>query len=304
MRTTETQKKKEIFENELDDIVSLARKPLKTKTQQVNIDKKIKAKVRSLTKLLVCLIFALPFLLLGCQKKETKEDQMKMKIAQAFKMTNISVSPLKTTKDWQIGTWAWIWNEGSFPITFRCNNYPQFTDVENYTIDQLMTGINVALYPAIYDIRYNSTHDPSNMTYCSNHLDAAIEMDSVIVDGTPIGLQGQYSDYMIIVDMIGVQSVDFDGQITNRPVFSSATGDQVVPLYWYAYIDPYVTPDDQLGNLVITFDPLTGRSPAKVDFSAIAPGQGYIYHIITVYGNEQFTAMEFPNWNFQDIQVN
>jgi hypothetical protein len=173
----------------------------------------------------------------GCKKSEEPKPQGKL-ITQTFTLETILTQDMGSEKAWDKNTW--VYNYSSTPFELKISNANNSYTKQVSITDLLAGGISFQMLPGVYSITYSPVHSPR----FSNVLDVSISMSNVSITGSPVVLQGNLADGLVILDLPGITNV----QLTNPPsqpgetiFFKDATRD-----FWYAYTDHGFTGNDNI----------------------------------------------------------
>lgn len=260
-----------------------------------NINKRItrlteqaKQRIQSVV-IAIMMIFAIG--LTSCDKQEQPIVEREI-ITQELKLKNIYSMPM--TKGFDPSTWVYEYNTEPFELTFTNLSNPSESITRSVTIAQLQAGINVNIFSGTYNITYQTT--TNNITKC----DIKINMENVIIDGTPIELSATYDDYLVVFDVpsiLAVSDVYFGGKSSGTILF---TFTKHADGFVYAYFnnrDYYYDSDSAMWYYTNT-----AHIPAYKVFLPVETFKyGNVYWYTAPIGAS--TQITFPNWDVNKITV-
>jgi hypothetical protein len=71
------------------------------------------------------------------------------------------------------------------------------------TVQQLIAGVSINIFAGTYNITYTTT-DGDN-----SKVNIKINMPNTVVNGTPIHMNATYNNYLLVIDMVNVKSVEW-----------------------------------------------------------------------------------------------
>jgi len=148
------------------------------------------------------------FLLSGCEKdfKDVKPTQQL--ITQSFNMTTILTDDLKKGFDPNTFVVEYVTTPTILTLTDGENTYTTTT-----TIQDLINGsVVMEMLPGVYDITFNPNKGQYLDLYISDKMVVDINMMDVNIQGTPITLQGNLKDGLIVVDIPNVREVRLNNE--------------------------------------------------------------------------------------------
>ncbi len=213
-------------------------------------------------------------------------------ITQELKLKNIYTMPM--TKGFDPSTWVYEYNTEPFELTFTNLNNQSESITRSVTIAQLQAGINVNIFSGTYNITYQTT--TNNITKC----DIKINMENVIIDGTPIELSATYDDYLVVFDVpsiLAVSDVYFGGKSSGTILF---TFTKHADGFVYAYFnnrDYYYGSDSAMWYYTNT-----AHIPAYKVFLPVETFKyGNVYWYTAPIGAS--TQITFPDWTVNKITI-
>ena len=250
---------------------------------------KIAKRLNKMKATMVAVMVVISMVFTSCDKdfNNDKPAIEKIMVTQNIRLTSFDITAIESnTKSWD-NSFLGIWNPSSYDLNFVSQSDPSDNVTINTTIQQLKDGMSVEIYEGLYDVDFLSLHTYSSTA--GNQLDGSIDMLDLNIMGTPINLIGAYEDYLIVVDLQGLESIYFLGNDDNKPEFIHITNGD----YWYCYLNQGSIYKDFYVNY--PFD-------EGIDFNITLSGtNGNCYHYLKSI--DGVTILTFPDWNVIKISV-
>jgi hypothetical protein len=145
-------------------------------------------------------IFGIVFMMLifftGCKKDEPQGNNKPITVQ--CMAQGLQVQPL--TKSWSITDWIFNYNPNQYELKFTGTHGNVYTF--NKSIAELQSGFAITVLPDTYTVTYTSTHiGTTTENPLSQTLDISINDTKMINTITPVILDANHTDYLIIVDV-------------------------------------------------------------------------------------------------------
>jgi hypothetical protein len=102
------------------------------------------------------------------------------------------------TKNFSPDTWVYSYNPNQFVLTFTGTHT---TYTYNKSIAELQSGFNITVLPDNYEITYQTITTGSGVNApLTNQLDIVIDETETVSNGTPITLEANHDDYLVVLD--------------------------------------------------------------------------------------------------------
>jgi hypothetical protein len=167
------------------------------------------------------LIMALGLSLTSCEK-EAQEQLKRQMITQSFILE--TVTGYDITKSFDPQTWVYNYSNTQYELKLQSTD-GQYTYTKMVSVNEMLSGsISFQMFSGVYNVTYTPVHSPRFSTV----LDVAINMTDVQISGSPVILEGELEDALIIFDRADVFPViDEEG----TPVFYNDSRG-----FWFAYV--------------------------------------------------------------------
>lgn len=168
------------------------------------------------------ILMILPLLFIGlisCNKDNDIQDNNKQMVTQSFKLTTIIEDRMNLKSSFDPATFVYEFSDEIFELKFQNE-----TDVYsiNCSVQELIAGtVSIRMAEGTYNVTYTPIHSPM----VDRLLDVSIN-EVINVTGTPITLQGNIEDALVVVD-ISTYISNYTGQELSLDEVTAYTKDYV-----------------------------------------------------------------------------
>lgn len=184
----------------------------RTPDEERKVMKRISERVKKLrtTIMTLTLLIGMGLGMTSCNK-DFNEPNPQL-ITQTFTLKTILTQEDPMTKGWDPALWVYQYSDTKFELKVS-NAMNVYT--RQVSVNEMLAGsVTFQLVPGLYSIDYSPVHTPR----FDNKLDVSIHMTNMTIDGTPIILEGQLADALIILDLPGLTAVNMS--TTGESVFN------------------------------------------------------------------------------------